>query len=178
MTTSLSIRTTPWARTTRSVFIGLMGAALLALSACAKDKPADDGIDRALTPTRAAADIGTSRGQRVRWGGVIINATNLKDSTQLEVLAYPLDRDGRPRREENPLGRFLAFKDGYLETVDYAPGRLITLTGPVQDTRIRKLGEADYTYPILLADDLRLWNNKAPREEPRFHFGIGVGVGL
>lgn len=169
MTTQLSIRST---------FISLIGATLLALGACARDKPAEDGIDRALTPTRAAADIGTSRGHRVRWGGVIINATNLKDSTQLEVLAYPLDRDGRPRREENPLGRFLAFKDGYLETVDYAPGRLITLTGPVQDTRIRKLGKADYTYPILLADDLRLWDSRPSRGEPRFRFGIGVGVGL
>lgn len=156
---------------------GLIGAALLALAACAKDKPTDDGIDRALTPTRAAADIGASRGHRVRWGGVIIKATNLKDSTQLEVLAYPLDRDGRPQRQENPLGRFLAVKDGYLETVDYAPGRLITTTGPVQDTRIRKLGETDYTYPILLADDLRLWDTTPPRE-PRVRFGIGVGVGL
>lgn len=162
----------------RLLLIGLIGAALLGLGACAKDKAADDGIDRALTPTRAAADIGASRGHRVRWGGVIINATNLKDSTQLEVLAYPLDRNGRPRRAENPLGRFLAFKEGYLETVDYAPGRLITLTGPVQDTRIRKLGEADYTYPVLLADEMRLWENKPPREEPRFHFGIGVGVGM
>lgn len=162
----------------RASFAAIFATLLLGLAACAKDKPADDGIDRALTPARAAADIGANRGHRVRWGGVIINATNLKDSTQLEVLAYPLDRDGRPRRQENPLGRFLAYKDGYLETVDYAPGRLVTLTGPVQDTRIRKLGEADYTYPILLADDLRLWDNKAPREEPRFHFGIGVGVGL
>lgn len=162
----------------RSGFTALCAALLLGLSACAKDKPAADGIDRTLTPTRAAADIGANRGHRVRWGGVIINTTNLKDSTQLEVLAYPLDRNGRPRRGENPLGRFLAVKDGYIESVDYAPGRLVTLTGPVQDTRVRKLGEADYTYPILLADELRLWENKPPREEPRFHFGIGVGVGL
>lgn len=150
----------------------------LVLVGCAKSVPDDPSIDRTLTPARAVADVATHRGHKVRWGGVIIGSKNLKDRTQFEVLAYPLDKDGRPQREQAPLGRFLALKDGYVETVDYAAGRLLTITGPLQETRNDKLGEADYTYPIVAADDLKLWQERAPREEPRVRFGVGIGIGL
>ena len=150
----------------------------LALAACAKSVPDDPSIDRALTPARAVADLAANRGHKVQWGGVIIGSKNLKDRTQFEVLAYPLDKDGRPQRNQAPLGRFLALKDGYVETVDYAAGRLLTITGPLQETRNDKLGEADYIYPLIAADDLKLWQERAPREEPRVRFGVGIGIGL
>ncbi len=154
----------------------------LVLFGCAKDKADDAAIDKNLTPHAAVNDLtnnqgATSRGHRVRWGGVVIGSKNLKDHTQLEVLSYPLDRNGRPKRDSEPLGRFIATKDGYLETVDYAPGRLVTITGPVQTSETRKLGESDYDYPLIAVDDLKLWEQDVPRTEPRFHFGIGIGIG-
>lgn len=152
-------------------------AVLLTLGACSQPKPDDRGIDKALTPRAAVAEFANVRGHIVRWGGVVIESKNQKDATQLEVLAYPLDRDGRPRRNAEPLGRFIANKAGYLETVDYAPGRLVTITGPLQETQTRKLGETDYPYPVIVANDLKLWKQHTPREEPRFHFGIGIGIG-
>lgn len=155
----------------------LLIGVLCALAGCAKDRTDDPSIDKSLTPARAANNIDASRGHKVRWGGVIVSSSNLQDASQLEVLSYPLDEDGRPQRDEEPLGRFIAQKSGYLETLDYAPGRLVTVTGPVQTTRTGKLGEAQYTYPVINADEMQLWQTRAPRAEPRFHFGIGVGIG-
>lgn len=144
--------------------------------ACAHQSKLDDtGINKSVTPASAASDIATARGQKVRWGGVIITSTNLKDNTQLEVLAYPLDDKGRPRRDESPLGRFFAVGHGYLETLDYAPGRMVTLTGQVQDVRENKVGEASYKYPVLAIDQARLWSADG-RRGSNVMFGIGVGI--
>lgn len=152
-------------------------SALLALAGCAKDRMDDPSIDKSLTPARAVNNVDASRGHKVRWGGVIVSSNNLQDTSQMEILSYPLDEDGRPLRDDEPLGRFIAVKSGYIETLDYAPGRLITVTGPVQSTRTAKLGEAQYTYPVINADEMQLWQTRVPRTEPRFHFGIGVGIG-
>lgn len=160
----------------RTLLLVLVFASLV--GACAKPKLDDTGINKSLTPASAVADIAAARGQTVRWGGVIISSTNLKDDTQLEVLAYPLDDDGRPRGDAAPLGRFLAIRRGYLETLDYAPGRAVTLTGQVQETRENKVGDASYKYPVLAVDQARLWSDERRRGDSRFHFGIGVGIGL
>lgn len=148
-------------------------------TACATGPRFDDtGINKALTPAKVIQDFGAARGQKVRWGGVIISSSNLPDRTQLEVLAYPLDDDARPQGAAGPLGRFLATKSGYLETVDYAPGRLVTITGQVHDVRQNKIGEATYNYPVLAIDQAYLWPEERRRTDPQFHFGIGIGVGL
>ncbi len=147
------------------------------LSACAAAPRWEvSGVNKSVTPAQAAADIQSSRGQVVQWGGVIVSAQNLKDATQLEVLAYPLDESGRPRQDTQPLGRFLALKNGYLETVDWSPGRLATFIGPVQATRSGAIGESHYTYPVLSIQQSYLWPKISNHSEPRFHFGIGIGL--
>lgn len=146
------------------------------LGACA-GTPAFDtaGVDRALTPVMAAADT-SARGRRVQWGGVIVAARNLSDRTQLEVLAYPLTGGGAPDPKREALGRFLLQRPGYLETVDFAPGRAVTAVGAVQETRRLRIDESEHTVPVLNAEQLRLW----PRDydsEPQLHFGIGISIG-
>ena len=158
----------------------LFAALLLGVSACASGPKFDTSVvDRALVPTAVAADIDAARGRTAMWGGAIVNSRNFENSSQLEVLAYPLDDAGRPRLDQPPLGRFLVQRAGYLETVDYAPGRLVTMIGPVAGVRSGTVGEARYDYPVLEARQLHLW----PRSEaagrstnPQFHFGIGIGV--
>jgi len=145
--------------------------------ACAT-RPAFDlsGVDAALTPAKAAADIDAARGHRVEWGGVIVSARNLRDHTDLEVLAYPLDRSARPQLDAKPLGRFMLMKPGYLETVDYAPGRLLTAVGPVTAARDGTVGEAPYRFALMTAEQLRLWPAWMPRSsQPRIQFGVGIG---
>jgi outer membrane lipoprotein len=108
---------------------------------------------------------------------VIVDARNLADRTQLEVLGYPLDDRNRPDRDAQPVGRFLAMHPGYLETADYKEGRLVTVVGTVTEARTGTVGEARYVYPVVNVTALKLWpTEQQEAAEPRFHFGIGVGI--
>ncbi len=156
-------------------------AAVLALAGCATTPAFEIGTaDKTLTPHAAASSSEANRwqGRQVAWGGMIIAGHNLTDSTLLEVLAYPLDDDNRPRPEAEPLGRFLISYDGYLETADYAPGRLVTVVGRLVGTQRGQIGEAAYLYPVVAAERLERWPRRAPRapSEPSVHFGIGIGI--
>jgi len=151
--------------------------ATMFLHACATSPNFDTtGIDTSMTPKRAADDGQTMQGEPVLWGGVVIHSTNLKDSTQLEILAYPLDSNQRPNRDQEPLGRFLAVHEGYLETTDYAQGRLITVRGTFGDKRIGKVGEAEYTYPVVNINQLHLWSKQSASTEPQVQFGFGLMI--
>lgn len=154
----------------------MLAAALAALAACAT--PFDVGTaDRTTTPQQASADIGALRGRTVAWGGVIVNARNLRDATQIEVLGYPLDRDNRPDTKAAPLGRFLALHPGYLETADYNAGRQLTVVGTITETREGSVGEARYLYPVVAATRLHLWPKEGRQpSDPQIHFGIGIGI--
>jgi outer membrane lipoprotein len=150
----------------------------LVLGACASVPKFDTAqVDKSITPSSAVAEISRVRGHRVFWGGTIVTSRNLKNSTELEVLGYPLDDAGRPQLDKTPLGRFLAVRSGYLEPVDYAPGRLVTIVGKLDEVREGKVGDAPYRYPIITAEQLALWPLSTSRSsDPQLHFGIGVGI--
>lgn len=154
--------------------------ATLLLAACASG-PGISTVDvnQSITPREAIAEIGSVRGNKVLWGGMIVNSTNLEGSTRLEVLAYPLDASQRPDTEAQPTGRFLAIEPGYLETVDYRQGRLVTVKGTLNETRKGEIDEADYTYPVVASHRLHLWPQQDVVDDRGWggvNFGIGIGV--
>jgi len=150
----------------------LITAALL--NACAGAPPLDmKDVDTAITPSEAVARLDKLRGRRVLWGGVIVSSKNLEKGTLLELLAYPLNDRQRPRLDREPLGRFIVEHSGYLETVDYAPGRELCLTGTVSGTKEVKIDDTISTYPAITSEQLHLWP-KGGDGEPKFHFGVGV----
>lgn len=155
-----------------------MFCAFTLLTACASAPPIDmAGADAALTPKQALANIDAARGRRVAWGGVIVNTRNLKETTEIEVLGYPLDKSGRPEIGDAAQARFLLEQAGYLEAADYGAGRLVSAVGTVTGTRQGLVGEAPYTYVVLQVDQLHLWPaNEAGRTDSNVHFGIGIGV--
>jgi len=149
--------------------------AVALLSACATTPPFDlKNVNTALTPNEAIAQLDTLRGSRVLWGGVIVNSKNLEKGTQLEILAYPLNDHYRPRLDREPLGRFIIEHGGYLETVDYAPGRELSLTATLTGTKEGKIDEASYIYPAVASEQIHLWPKGGGSGEPQFHFGVGV----
>ncbi len=149
------------------------------LAACASGPTFDSaGVDRALTPRRVAANLQDASGKRVLWGGVILAITNQRERTEIEVLAYPLDADNRPRREDDPLGRFIIKQAGYLEPASYSEGRLVTVAGTVSGALPGKIGESDYAYPVVVAQQLHLWPRDSRYDGTSVHFGIGVGIGF
>lgn len=152
--------------------------ALLGLAACASTPKFDtENVDKAITPAQAVAELDGLRGKSVLWGGTIIASHNLQNATEIEVLGYPLDSDGRPQLDRTPLGRFIARRDAYLEPVDYASGRLLTVVGPLESVRDGRVGQAPYRYPVMSAQQMALWpQSTAYRNDPQLHFGIGIGI--
>lgn len=185
--------------TTRFTGIGRMGAAamLLALLGGCASPPIETDLQLPVrTPAEvsagaiggggvsgddtdeASAGVDGAGAESVLWGGVLLGTSVLGDTTQLEVLAHPLDRRQRPMTGRASEGRFLIVVDGYLETIDYAPGRLVTVLGTLGEVREGMVGEATVRYPVVHSDELHLWSGNAGSDErPRFTFGIGVNLG-
>lgn len=165
----------------RASLLGLITAVALALSACASGPRFDrDRYDDAIAPAQAARGAETLEGTGVLWGGLIVAASNLEAGTEIEVLAYPLQRSQRPDTSRPPLGRFLASTPEYLETVDFAEGRLITVAGTLAGTREGRVGAARYVYPVVETGpgQIHLWPiDSRTSAEPRFSFGVGVMLG-
>jgi outer membrane lipoprotein len=132
-------------------------------------------VDRSLTPQSVIAEPEISRGKIALWGGTILDTRNLKETTQIEVLAYPLNSSERPLLDSKPLGRFIIQQQGYLEPTNYAQGRQLTVLGSVSETQSGKVGETSYTYPVINATQLHLWS-QADDSNTSIHFGLGIGV--
>lgn len=160
-----------------SLSLSLLLIALL-LTACASSPKVATDAERGITPTEAVSLDLSGAQTPLQWGGVIVETHNLANNTELQILAYPLNSSGRPEVSDSPTGRFIVQKAGYLESVDYRKGRQVTATGKLAEKRTGKVGEAAYTFPVLLADELVLWPEQSTRKaNPRVNFGLGVGSG-
>ena len=158
----------------KAAFIAVMS---LLLAACASGPKFDaQGVDKTLTPQRAVTEIETQREARVIWGGIILSSGNLKESTQIEVLGYPLDNSFRPDINATPTGRFFVVKQAYLETADFVTGRLISVSGVLRRTHTGQIGEAAYTYPVMEPTDIYLWPRDGREPQSNVHFGFGVSI--
>ena len=163
----------------RHLFVPLAIALGLTFAGCASTANLKtEGIDKTLTAQFSQRDIQTATGKRVLWGGMIMSTKNLPGKTDIEVLAFPLDDWHRPNESATATVRFLAEHNGYLEPIDYARGRWLTLTGTVQGTRSGKVGEAPYDFPVVRTDGLHLWpkDTGTGSSGTQFHFGVGIGV--
>lgn len=148
----------------------------LSLLGCGASPLKLDGVNRTITPQMVKTD-NTYEGKKVAWGGLIIRTDVLKKMSQIEVLAYPLDEDGEPIRNAAAQGRFLINQPGFLEPADYASGRWISVVGEISHIHLGKVGEAKYTFPVVVAQQLHLWSNTTSSDtQTRFHFGIGISL--
>lgn len=155
----------------------LISLCLLTLLGCQSTPPFNTkGVDPTVSPARAKVDEHT-HGRKALWGGMIVNTHPQKDVTRIEVLAYPLEEDGSPKRKVEPGGRFLIYKSGFIEPSTYAAGRWLSVVGTVEAPKSGKVADTDYVYPVIHAETLHLW----PRDhesggKTRVHFGIGISI--
>ena len=157
----------------------LLAAAGLSLSACATSPLDTTGVNSAATPSQAVATMPGSRGERVQWGGQIVSTVNRDQFTRIEVLSYPVARDGVPNSSRKPTGRFVLQHPGFLEPVDYAPGRTITVVGTVDALMETSVGEARFVVPLVRAEQLKLWPDRyGASSRSSFGFGVGISFGF
>jgi len=157
-----------------SRLLAILGAILL--GACATTTPL---VDTGPTPEQVLS--GATTGEAVHWGGQIIRVKNLRDRTLIEVLAHPLDTEGRPQLDQPAQGRFIVERSGFLEPQEYASDRLLEIRGQLNGFTDGRVGDAPYRYPVVVADDLQLWERPVraygggPWVTPRIGIGIGSG---
>jgi len=147
------------------------------LSSCAYTPEFDTrNIDYTLTPDKVGNENNNHSGKKVIWGGTILDTRNLKNSTQIEILAYPLNSSHRPLLDKKPLGRFIMIHSEYLESKIYSQGKQLTTSGIITKNKQAKIGESSYNYPVVLSKKTHLWENNNRKSRTSFHFGIGIGL--
>ncbi|MFU8831766.1 MAG: Slp family lipoprotein, partial [Wenzhouxiangella sp.] len=130
-----------------------------------------------IGPAHVLAEEG-HEGEQVVWGGQIVQVDNHPDHTTLSVVSYPLDRADRPRLRSEAGVRFLIVESGFLEPVEFAPGRFVTVLGRVGGIEEQAVGEYLYDHPVLHAEQIHLWPADPARWQQRTSFSLGVGVRL
>lgn len=139
-------------------------ASALLLLGCAGQIPPDirTPAPAALTVGEARAAPERHRGTPVRWGGSILRVQNARETTDIELLARPLDSIGEPRMNAAPQGRFIARFRGFLDPAEYPRERLLTVSGILTGTETHDVGDYPYQYPVVTATGKHLW----PKPEP------------
>lgn len=157
--------------------LGMAGLVLL-LSACASSPLATD--DQAIAPFGPAHVLSgeAAAGERVVWGGRIAAVRNLAEFTELTIVSYPLDRADRPRVQSEPGVRFLLRQQGFLEPVQYTPGRFLSVRGTVAGLEQTPVGEHWLELPVLEAEQLHLWPADVSQWQSQTRFNIGIGISL
>jgi outer membrane lipoprotein len=137
-------------------------AGTLLMLGCAAQVPQD-----IRTPAPAPVSVVAVRaaperhiGTPVRWGGSILAVQNDSSTTDIEILARPLDATGEPERSDGDgaqIGRFIARFTGFLDPAAYPEGRLLTVSGTVTGVETRDVGDYPYRYPVVRATGRHLW---------------------
>jgi outer membrane lipoprotein len=117
-------------------------------------------VDKTISFEMIQADPDTFKGKLVLLGGTIAMTVNSEQGTVIEVVQKPLDYWGKPKRTDRTGGRFLMISPRYLDAMIFAPGREITVAAEVAGTRNKALDEMDYSYPVVIARELKLWERE------------------
>ncbi|HIF9083772.1 TPA: Slp family lipoprotein [Photobacterium damselae] len=140
----------------RTLFLG--GILLFMVGCSAVPESLQTASDKPITNVQSLiATPELMQGQEVRLGGVIASIKNEENQTRLEISAMPLTSDGRPVLGAKPQGRFIAYENGFLEPMEYAPGRLVSVVGHFRGMEKGKVGEFDYNFPVIDTTGDQIW---------------------
>lgn len=141
--------------------------AMLMLAACSSFVPPEIKQPLPGSPdiTQVRANAEAYLSQQVRWGGVILDIENKGESSELSIVAFPLNEDGEPQVSDQSSGRFIAVVDTFLEPLVYSRDRVITVKGNLLRTETRVVDEFPYQYPVVQVAFHYLW---PVQEEPDY----------
>ena len=96
-------------------------------------------------------------GQESRFGGKVVNVTNLNGSTRIEIATQPLDDSARPRLGAASVGRIYADVRGFVDPVDLN-NQYITVLGTIKGTEKGDIGKANYNFVVLEVRGYQRWH--------------------
>jgi len=139
----------------------LLVGQLLTLLACAH--PISQGLreqaDPGLTFDQLIEDPDRYQGKVVVLGGTIVATRNLAAGTEIEVVEKSLSAYGEPSLSDDTRGRFIFVHPGYLESNVFSKGRSVTGAGKVLGSRMGKVGEREYRFPLIAVEEIKLWED-------------------
>lgn len=105
----------------------------------------------------------------VRWGGTITRIQNTADElTEVEIVARPLRKSGRPVHNDRSDGRFIARVEKFLDPQIVTTGRDMTVLGTFNGHQEGQVGDASYVFPVVEVQDFTYWRKASP--QPQRHF--------
>lgn len=134
---------------------GWLVVAVFVLGSCATTPEPLRG-EFAMVAPQTAQNRNTT-GQRLRWGGEIIQVTPGPNETCFELLGRSLEDNGRPVQGDKTQGRFIACAPGFYDPTVYAKDRELTVIGTLSEPVTGKIGNYDYHYPRVVAETIYLW---------------------
>lgn len=142
------------------------------LGGCAGNPPQglEDTLPDAPAPRAVQSEPERYLGQAVRWGGEILGVHNQAGATEVELYDRPLSDNAEPRPEGGDGVRFIARIGGFLDPVDYKPGKRLTVRGRLAPAVTRAVGEYPYRYPVVDAEVFHLWPVYQPPPEPPWYY--------
>ncbi|MGB0514059.1 MAG: Slp family lipoprotein [Wenzhouxiangellaceae bacterium] len=126
-----------------------------------------------LTPAEALSRP-EARGALVLWGGRVVGVVNAGEQTELEMLALPLRMGDMPDRDADGSVRFVIRHNGFLEPMNFAPGRFVTAMGRFVDVEERSVGAFPLRHAVMESMQLELWPVDPNSNRPNINFGVGV----
>lgn len=134
---------------------------VMVLGGCASTVPLEIRVPPEGEPSLGAVqqDAEALQGRAVRWGGTIAAVENRAEETELEIVARELGAEGRPKAGDQTYGRFLARVSGFLDPAVYHENRAVTVAGVVDSRVTRMIGDRPYTYPVIVAKTVYLWQD-------------------
>ena len=153
----------------------VIGILPLMLSACTPviSPQLMDQVDRDVAYGALAARPDEFKGKVVLLGGTIVQTVPKPNETEIEVVQKPANASGEPHLTDKSEGRFLIVVDRFLDPAIYRSGRDITVAGEVRGSEVRRLGEIDYRYPVITAQELYLW--RRPSAPPVYPYPYSFG---
>ena len=134
----------------------LFATGVLLLSGCVTAPKPLQGEYAPVGPRDALqADLS---GERVRWGGRLLEIRAFDTHTCFLVAGEPLGEDARPYSDSRGTGqgRFLACRAGAYDPAVFAPGRALTFAGTLAGVDVHEIG-GGYRLPLVEADVVYLW---------------------
>ena len=102
-------------------------------------------------------DFSKHQHKTARWGGSLIDVKNDEHKTTLQVLAFPLNYEGRPNLRAATLGRFLVKSNKFLDPAIYTNNTELTVSGRLVDVDNRKVGQKTLKLPVIELQQIYLW---------------------
>jgi outer membrane lipoprotein len=155
----------------------LAAMAILSLIGCTSviSENALKNVDKTVSYENVMSNPDENRGKTLLLGGTVLETTPMNEKTVIMILQHPLTGSDRPDIAAPSKGRCLVEVDGFVDPAVYGPGRQVTFVGVITGKETRKLGNLNYTYPVMKGTEVYLWPLQEVSNEPRFHIGVGVG---